>query len=89
MADDEVTWNIEEALNKTVTTTDHSGDISKELKNTIYETVSTPKESIRENESNARGGNKTENQTDREINAMKTELDACRGANNNTNTEGS
>jgi len=38
---DEVTQSIEEALNKIVNTTDQSGNMRKELKKTIFETVST------------------------------------------------
>jgi hypothetical protein len=49
----EVTQNIEEALNKIVNTTDQSGNMRKELKKTIFETVST-EESIHQDESNAR-----------------------------------
>ena len=38
---DEVQQGIEYALNKIVHTTDQSGNMKKELKNNIYETVST------------------------------------------------
>jgi hypothetical protein len=41
MAVDGVTRDIEEALNKIVNTTEQSGNMRKELKKTIYETVST------------------------------------------------
>jgi methylphosphotriester-DNA--protein-cysteine methyltransferase len=37
---DEVSENIENALNKIVNTTDQSGNMRKELKKTIFETVS-------------------------------------------------
>jgi hypothetical protein len=40
MADD-VNEDIENALNKIVSTTEQSGNLRKDLKNTIYETVST------------------------------------------------
>jgi 3-methyladenine DNA glycosylase Tag len=40
---DEVSQNIENALNKIVNTTDQSGNMRKELKKTIFETVSTHK----------------------------------------------
>jgi len=43
MGDVEVTRNIEEALNIILNTTDKSGNMKKELKKTIYETVSTLK----------------------------------------------
>jgi len=38
---DEVSQNFEDALNKIVNTTDQSGNMRKELKKTIFETVST------------------------------------------------
>jgi len=38
---DEVQQGIEDALNKIVHTTDHSGNMYKELQKNIYETVST------------------------------------------------
>jgi len=41
MADGEVARSIEEALNEIVKTTDKSGNMTKELKKTIYEHVST------------------------------------------------
>jgi hypothetical protein len=41
MAEDGVTRDIEAALNKIVNTTEQSGNMRKELKKTIYETVST------------------------------------------------
>ena len=41
MAEDGVTRCIEEALNKIVKTTEQSGNMRKELKKTIYETMST------------------------------------------------
>jgi hypothetical protein len=43
MAEDGVTCDIENALNKIVNTTDQSGKLRKELKKTIFETVSTPR----------------------------------------------
>jgi hypothetical protein len=43
MADDGVTWDIEVALNKIVNTTEQRGNMRKELKKTMYETVSTLK----------------------------------------------
>jgi hypothetical protein len=41
MVEDRVTRDIEEALNKIVNMTEQSGNMRKELKKTIYETVST------------------------------------------------
>jgi hypothetical protein len=41
MVEDGVTRDIETALNKIVNTTEQSGNMQKELKKTIYETVST------------------------------------------------
>ena len=41
MAEDRVTRDIEAALNKIVNTNEQSGNMRKELKKTIYETVST------------------------------------------------
>jgi uncharacterized coiled-coil DUF342 family protein len=38
---DEASQNIEDALNKIVKTTDQSGNMRKDLKKTIFETVST------------------------------------------------
>jgi len=38
---DEMSQNIEEALNKIVNTTDQSGNVRKDLKKTIFENVST------------------------------------------------
>ena len=40
---DEVTQSIEDVLNRMVKTTDQSGNMKKELKKNIYETVSTLK----------------------------------------------
>jgi len=40
---EEVTQSIEDALNRIVKTTDQSGNMRKELKKNIYETVSTLK----------------------------------------------
>jgi hypothetical protein len=41
MAEGEVARDIEAALNKIVNTTDQSGNMSKQLKKMIHETVST------------------------------------------------
>jgi hypothetical protein len=77
---DEVRQNIENALNKTVNTADQSGNMRKELKTTIFETVSTlriffimMKEMIDEK-------TRQNKQMEQEINTVKTELDSCRSA---------
>jgi len=80
MADD-VTRSIEDALNKIVHTPDQSGNMNKELKKNIYETVSTLRNQFIKMKVMLDEETKQKNQTEKEINGMKTELDACRRDN--------
>jgi len=86
MADEEVARSIEEVLNKIVNTTDQSGNMRKELKKTIYENVNTLRNLFVKMQATLKEGTRQKEQTDRETQAMKAELDACR-ASNNSNTE--
>jgi len=89
MVEVEVTRSIEEALNIIVNTTDKSRNMKKELKKAIYKTVSTLRNLFIKMKVMLEEGTKQKHQTDKEINAMKTELDACKKNNNiNTHAEG-
>jgi hypothetical protein len=87
MADDEVARNIEDALNKIVTTTDQSGNMRKELKKTIYETVSTLRNLFVKIKVTIEEKTKQKSQSESEIKTLKAELDAYNRDNNRTNTE--
>ena len=78
---DEVSNNIEDALNKLVNTTDQSGNTRKELKKTIFETVSTLRNLFNKMKVTLNEKTRQNKQMERVINWVKTELDACRNAN--------
>jgi hypothetical protein len=84
---DEVTRSIEDALNKIVNTTDQSGNMRKELKKNIYETVSTLRNLFNKMKLTIEEGTRQKSQTEKEIKALKTELEASRRANTKGMTE--
>ena len=65
MAEVEVSRNIEEALNVIVNTTDKSGNMKKELKKTIYETVITLRNLFIKMKVMLEEGTKQKHQTDK------------------------
>ena len=75
---DEVSQDIENALNKIVNTTDQSGNMRKELKKTIFETVSTLKNLFTKMKEMCDERTRQNKQFENEINTVKTELDSCR-----------
>jgi hypothetical protein len=82
MADD-VCEGIENVLNIIVSITDRSGNMKKELKQTIFETISTLRKLIvkladRNSETSAIS------KLEAQVSKMKAELDACRGRNTGT-----
>jgi len=87
MADGKVSRSIEEALNEIGKTTDKSGNIKKELKEMIYENVSTLINLFVKMEEKLEEGMRLKEQMDNENKTLKTELDVCRKAANNTDTE--
>jgi TolA-binding protein len=80
MADD-VCEGIENFLNIIVNTTEQSGNMKKELKQTIFETVSNLRKRIvklmdsRDSKTSAIG------ELEAQVSKMKTEIDACRSPN--------
>ena len=78
---DEVKRSIEDAINKIVNTTDQSGNMRKELKKNIYERVSTLRNLFIKMKVILEEETGQKSQTEKEINAIKTELEACRRAN--------
>jgi uncharacterized coiled-coil DUF342 family protein len=75
---DEVSQNIENALNKIVNTADQSGNMRKELKRTIFETVSTLRNLFNKMKGMIDEKTRRNKQMEKEINTVKTELDSCR-----------
>jgi hypothetical protein len=65
MADEEVTRSIEEALNKTVNTTDQSGNMRKELKKAIYENVSNLRNPFVKMQATLKEGSRQKEQTNK------------------------
>ena len=57
---DVMNQDIEDALNKIVNTTDQSGNTRKDLKNTIFEIISTLRNLFYKLKKNARRENQTE-----------------------------
>jgi tRNA threonylcarbamoyladenosine modification (KEOPS) complex Pcc1 subunit len=78
---DEVTQSIEDALNKIVHTTDLSGNMKKEFKTNIYETVSTLRNMFNKMKVMLEEEMRQETQTEKENSAIKAELEACKRAN--------
>jgi hypothetical protein len=75
---DEVSQNIENALNKIVNTADQSGNMRKELKRTIFETVSILRNLFNKMKGMIDQKTRKNKQMEKEINTVKTELDSCR-----------
>jgi hypothetical protein len=82
MAQEEVPFNIEEALNEIVKTTDKRGNMKKELKyiSTLRNLFVKMKEKLEE-------GTRLKDQMNKANNYLKTELDARRKVINNTSME--
>jgi uncharacterized coiled-coil DUF342 family protein len=78
---DEVSQDIENALNKIVKTTDQSGNTRKELKKTIFGTVSTLRNLFIRMKEMCEERTRQNKQLENEINTVITELDSCRSAN--------
>ena len=87
MVEEEVTRDIEEALNKIVNTTDQSGNMRKELKKTIYETVSTLRNLFVPLRVKLEEGKSEKGRLERELKDTKTSMDARRKVSNNADTE--
>jgi chromosome segregation ATPase len=87
MAEDGVTREIEEALNKIVNTTDQSGNMRKELKKTIFETVSTLRNLFVTLNVQLKEGKSEKARLESELKDTKTILDECRKTSNNADTE--
>jgi len=80
MADD-VLQGIKDALNKIVNTTDQSGNMKKELKKNICETVSTLRNLVNSMQVMLEVEIRQKTQTEKENSALKTELEASRRNN--------
>jgi chromosome segregation ATPase len=87
MAEDGVTREIEEALNKIVNTTDQSGNMRKELKKTIFETVSTLRNLFVTLKVQLEEGKSEKARLESELKDTKTILDECRKTSNKAETE--
>jgi hypothetical protein len=74
---DEVCQNIENALNKIVNTAEQSGNMRKEPKRTIFETVSTLRNLFNKTKGMIDEKTRKNKQMEKEINTVKTELDSC------------
>ena len=77
---DEVSQVIENALNKIVNTTDQSGNMKKELKKIILETVSTLRNLFTKMKEMCDKRTRQNKQLENEINTVKAELVSCRSA---------
>jgi chromosome segregation ATPase len=75
---DAVSEDIQAALNKIVTTTDQSGNLRKDLKKTIFETVSNPRNLFTELKGIKDEKTRQIIHNESEINKVKVELAACR-----------
>ena len=84
---DEVTRSIEDALNKIVNTTDQSGNMRKKLKKNIYETVITLRNLFIKMTAMLEQGTRQKIRTEKEINAIKRELEVCRRTNTTVKLE--
>jgi len=70
----------ENALNLIVTTSDRSGNMKKDLKQTIFDTVSTLRELYLQQKSSRDSKSQTISELERRVASMKAELEAFRGA---------
>jgi hypothetical protein len=84
---DGVTRDIEDALNKIVNTTEQSGNMRKELKKTIFETVSTLRNLFMTLKVQLEGGKSEKVRLERELQDTKTTLDECNKSRIKTTTE--
>jgi len=75
---DEAIQNIEDALNKIVNTTDQSGNMRKDLKKTIFETVSTLRNLFHNIKEMIDEKTKQNKHLENEVTKMNKELDNCR-----------
>jgi len=75
---DEVCQYIEDALNKIVNTSDQSGNVRKDLKKTIFETVSTLRNLFHKMKEMLDEENRQNKHLENEITVMNKELDNCR-----------
>jgi hypothetical protein len=75
---EEVSQNFENVLNKTVNTADQSGNMRKELKRTIFETVSTLRNLFTKMKGMIDEKTRQNKQMEKEINTVKSELDSYR-----------
>jgi hypothetical protein len=80
MADD-VSEGIENALNVKVSTAERSGNMKKELKQTIFETVSTLRSLVVKLKVSRVGKSSTNSELESRVAKMKAELEECRGRN--------
>ena len=87
MAENGVKREIEEALNKIVNTTDQSGNMKKELKKTIFETVSNLRNLFVMLNVQLEEGKSEKARLESELKDTKTILDECRKTSNNADTE--
>jgi hypothetical protein len=77
---DELSQDIENALNKIMNTAAQSGNMRKELEKTIFETVSTLRNLFSKMKGMVDERTSRNKQLENEFNTLKTELDACRRA---------
>jgi hypothetical protein len=75
-----VSQNIKNTLNMIVNTTDQSENVRKELKKTIFERLSTLRNLYHKIRGMLDEKTRQNKQMGKEINTVKIELDACRGA---------
>jgi len=78
MAVDVCEW-IENALNTTVSTTERSGNMKKELNQTIFETASTLRNLIAKLTDSRDRKSSATSELEARVSKPKLELDACRG----------
>jgi hypothetical protein len=87
MAEDGVKRDIEDALNKTVNTTDQSGKMRKNLRKAIFETVSTLRNLFMTLKVQIGEGKSEKVRLQRELQDTKTTLNQCNEKHNNKVTE--
>jgi uncharacterized coiled-coil DUF342 family protein len=75
---DEVSQNIEDALNKIVNSTDQSGNMCKDLKKTIFETVSTLRNLFHKMKEMLDEKTRQNKHLGNKVTKMNKELDNCR-----------
>jgi len=75
---DEVSQNIEDALNKVVNTADQSGNVRKDLKKTKIETVNTLRNLFHKMKEMRNKETRQNKHLENEVTEMNKELDNCR-----------